>query len=853
MAETRVERRLAAVLAADVGGYSRLMGADEVGTLAALKSLRREIFDPAIAQYHGRIVKTTGDGMLVEFASAVDAVACAVSVQSKTAERNELAEPRIRFRIGINVGDIIIDGDDIYGDGVNIAARVENECEPGGVCLSDDAFRQVRGKTSFAFDDLGEKSLKNIDRTVRLYSVHSAASPSSVKPPEVSKSLPVPNTAMPESPSRRLTAILATDIAGYSRLVENDDEGTLARWKAHWHALIEPNIKEFHGRIVRVIGDGALVEFASVVDAVRCAVEIQRGMAARNADVPQDKRIELRMGINFGELILDGGDFWGDAVNIAARLEALAEPGGICVSGRVQEDARGKLDIVFENAGEQQLKNIARPVRLYRIRIGSGVPTPPVIPRKPGAARSRLRVGLVAVALLFLLGGVWQLVSHPFSLSQVFREVQAPALLPDKRSVAVLPFLNMSSDPEQEYFSDGMTEDLITELSRLTGLFVIARNSVFTFKGRAVKTAQVSRELGARYVVEGSVRKANNRIRITAQLIDANTGYHIWAQYYDRDLQDVFAVQGEIARRITSALAVKLTNEEDKHMGRPYTSSEVAWEYFMRGAELYRRFTPKDNANARDLFEKAIDLDPDFARAYANLAATHRQDSNGRWSQDPQSSEDLAYRMAQKALELARSELEPKPSLPFTLEQMGWVLLYREKFQEAREAAEEAVQRNPNYADGYSLWAQVLVYLGKPEEALRKSQEAIDLNPIYPFFYDYHRGQAYYVWGVLTSAQDPNASRQRFEEAETHLREALRKNNNFRPARSYLVAVLSELGRQDEAKEEMNISLEKGEPLVKILKSGNQQLAEVHIRTLTPYKDQEIRNRLANAWREAAR
>jgi TolB-like protein/class 3 adenylate cyclase len=551
---------------------------------------------------------------------------------------------------------------------------------------------------------------------------------------------------------RQLTAILAADVAGYSRLVENDEEGTLTQWKAHWHALIEPKIKEFHGRIVRVIGDGVLVEFASVVDAVRAAVEVQRGMAARNAEVPHDKRIEFRMGINFGELIIDGRDFWGDAVNIAARLEALADPGGICVSGRVQEDVKGKLDIVFEDAGEQQLKNIARSVRVYRIRTGSGVSTPPVIQRKPRAARSRLRGGLVAgglvaVALLVLLGGgerVWQLVSHRFSLSsQVIREVQPPALLPDKPSIAVLPFLNMSSDPEQEYFSDGMTEDLITELSRLTGLLVIARNSVYTFKGRAVKPDQVSRELGVRYVVEGSVRKVGNRVRITAQLIDANTSYHMWAQYYDRDLHDVFAVQEEIARRITSALAVKLTKEEEKHLGRPYTSSEVAWEYFMRGAELYRRFTPKDNAHARDLFEKAIDLDPEFARAYAILAATHRQDSTGRWSQDPQSSEDLAYRMAQKAVELARRELEPKPSLPYALEQMGWVLLYREKYQEARQAAEEAVKRNLNYADGYALWAQ-LIYSGEPEEALQ-IKEAIALNPIYPFFYDYHRGQAYYV------------------------------------------------------------------------------------------------------------
>jgi adenylate cyclase len=313
-------------------------------------------------------------------------------------------------------------------------------------------------------------------------------------------------------------------------------------------------------------------------------------------------------------------------------------------------------------------------------------------------------------------------------------------------------------------------------------------------------------------------------------------------------------VQEEIARRITSSLAVKLTKEEEKYMGRPYTSSEVAWEYFMRGAELWRRFTLEDNAHARDLFEKAIGLDPEFARAYASLAATHRQDFYGMWTQDPQSSEDLAYRMAHKAVELARREHEPKPSLPYALEQMGWVLLYREKHQEARQAAEEAIQHNHNFADGYALWAQALVYLGEPEEALRKSQEAMDRNPRYPFFYNYHRGQAYYVWGVLTSAQDPNASRQRFEDAEKQLREALRKNNNYRAARAYLVAVLSELGRQDEAVKEMNISFEKGQPLVaKFFKTGNQQLAEEHIRGLAPYTNQEIRNRLVKAWREAAR
>jgi adenylate cyclase len=325
----------------------------------------------------------------------------------------------------------------------------------------------------------------------------------------------------------------------------------------------------------------------------------------------------------------------------------------------------------------------------------------------------------------------------------------------------------------------------------------------------------------------------------------------MWAQYYDRDLQDVFAVQEEIARRITSALAVKLTKEEEKHMGRPYTSSEVAWEYFMRGTELARRFTAQDNANARALFEKAIGLDPEFARAYASLAAAHRQDYFGRWTLDPQSSEDMAYRMAQKAVELARRELEPKPSLPYALQSMGFSLLYREKHQEATQAAEEAIQRNPNYADGYGLWALALIYMGKPEEGLHKSQEAIKRDPI-PFSYDYYKGHAYYVWGILTSAQDPNASRQHFEAAEKHLREALRKNDNFRTARSFLVAVLIELGRKAEAVKEVQISLDKGEPLFKILKS-DPQLAEEYIRRLPPYTNQEIMNRHVKAMLEAAR
>jgi adenylate cyclase len=353
--------------------------------------------------------------------------------------------------------------------------------------------------------------------------------------------------------------------------------------------------------------------------------------------------------------------------------------------------------------------------------------------------------------------------------------------LPNKPSIAVLPFLNMSSDPEQEYFSDGMTEDLITELSSLSGLFVIARNSVFTYKGKAIKPDQVSRELGVRYMIEGSVRKANNRVRITAQLIDATTGYHMWAQYFDRDLQDIFAVQQEISRRITRALAVQLTMEEEDQMGRPYTSSHVAWEYFKRGTELYRRFTPNDNAHARELFEKAIDLDPEFARAYANLGATHRQDYTGRWSQDPESSEKLAYRMAEKAVELARRELKPQPSLPHALEQLGWVHLYRGEHQDAIRVAKEAVDINSNYADGNALWGEVLILLGKPDEALLKTKKAIENNPK-SYFYDYHLGQAFYVKGIQTEKTGADAS-SLYQQAKKHLEDALTKNENLcRPA-----------------------------------------------------------------------
>jgi adenylate cyclase len=639
--------------------------------------------------------------------------------------------------------------------------------------------------------------------------------------------------------TRKLAAILSADVAGYSRLMGEDEEATI-RTVTAYRDVMAALVQQHRGRVVDTPGDNLLAEFASVLDAVQCAIAIQRELHARNTALSPPRRMQFRLGLNLGDVIPDGERIYGDGVNIAARVESLAEPGGICVSGTVYDQVATKLPLTYKFLGQQTVKNIARPVRVYRVQAAS---EPADLQGRPGnryGARLSPKVAAWVLGLLLVVGGgvaSWRLFIHPLLLT------------PAKPTIAVLPFVNMSGDPAQEYFSDGMTEDLITELSMLSGLFVIARNSVFTYKGKAVKPDQVNRELRVRYMLEGSVRKADNRMRITAQLVDTRTGYHLWAQNYDRDLHDIFGVQADIARRITQALAVKLTMEEDKHMGRPYTSSEVAWEHFMRGAELYRRFTPKDNAHARALFEKAIDLDPQFARAYAILAATHRQDSNGMWSQDPASSEDLAYRMASKALDLASKEHEPKPSLPFALEQMGWVLLYRGSLHEACKAADDAVKLNPNYANGYALWAQALVYLGKPDEALDKSQEAVRRDPL-PFVYDYHRGQAHYVRGVLTS--DPTSSRRAFEEAKIQLQEALKKNDNFRPARSYLVAVLSELGEKEEAAAEMKKSLDKGEPLAKNLKN-NPALAEKHIERLTPYADLAIRDRLRKAWQDAAR
>ena len=373
---------------------------------------------------------------------------------------------------------------------------------------------------------------------------------------------------------RRLAAILAADVAGYSRLMGADEEGTLRRILALRRELIDLKITEHRGRMVKTTGDGVLVEFASVIDAVRCAVEIQREMAGRDTDLPAARRIQFRIGINVGDIIIDEGDIFGDGVNVAARLEALAEPGGICVSRVVRDQVRDRLDFAFDDKGEQQVKNIARPVRIYQVRSGDP-------PAAVGAATA-----------------------------------DKPATLADKPSIAVLPFQNLSGDPEQEYFADGIVEDVITALSRNRAFFVISRNTSFTYKGPAVDIGKVARELGVRYVLEGSVRRAGNRVRITAQLIDAASGHHLWADRYDRELADVFAVQDEIARTITGELAPGIIGAEMQQARRKDAEQLDAWDKTMRANWHIRRFTREDMAEARRLLGEAIALDPANAMGF---------------------------------------------------------------------------------------------------------------------------------------------------------------------------------------------------------------------------------------------
>jgi TolB-like protein len=477
---------------------------------------------------------------------------------------------------------------------------------------------------------------------------------------------------------RRLAAILAADVVGYSRLMGEDEAGTLERLKSLRRELVQPKIAEGRGRIVKLMGDGLLAEFPSVVEAVRCAVDIQQDMAGQEAGLPDERRIRLRIGVNLGDIIVEGSDIYGDGVNVAARLEGLAEPGGICISGKVYEEVGSKLPTAFEDLGEQKVKNIRKPVRVYRW-------TDAPAERTPGTAGA-----------------------------------EGALPLPDKPSIAVLPFDNMSGDPEQEYFSDGITEDIITELSRFPELFVIARNSAFVFKGKAVDIKDAANKLGVRYLVEGSVRKAGNRVRITAQLIDASLGSHIWADRYDRELEDIFEVQDDVVRAIVAVLPGRIADASAEQSRRKPTDNLSALDYLMRGNHWALKHGD-EHGRAIAAYQKAIELDPKCAAAYAGIAFVE-----GRKIWDLSTSDDdpigRAYDYARKALAIDDNDYRSHGV-------MGDIYLERGEHENARLHLERALTLNPNSTQIMGYWALFLAYSGDPEGAIETYYRAARLDP----------------------------------------------------------------------------------------------------------------------------
>ena len=545
---------------------------------------------------------------------------------------------------------------------------------------------------------------------------------------------------------RRLAAILAVDVVGYSRLMEADEEGTRARLRSLHSELINPRIAADGGRIVKTMGDGILVEFPSVVDAVRNALSIQGAMRRRNADVPEETRIEFRVGVNLGDVIIEGDDIHGDGVNVAARLEGLCEPGEVYVSGVVHDQASGKLEASFEDLGEQTVKNISKPVRVYRASDGPKTdagPKPQIVDTSPPP--------------------------H------------------DKPSIAVLPFDNMSGDPEQEYFSDGLAEDLITDLSKISGLFVIARNSAFAFKGQAIDVKEVAEKLGVKHILEGSVRKAGGKVRINAQLIDADSGGHIWAERYDGDLEDIFSLQDNITAQIVSALQVSLTPTDKALAERKPTDSVEAYDLFLRGRANFYLLTPEHLVEAIKSLEKAIEIDPYFADAYGYLSFCHWY---GWIYTFPGFDESL-----DRAYELAERGVALDGASAIAVMRLGWVQTWLRRYDQAVANLEKAIALAPNNAEVCATFGQVLNWLGDPEKGLEMIEKALRLETFAPAVWEFYAGHSHLLL-------------RQYDQALTRFNRVVERAPKFGGAHAILAWTYVELDRLDDARDAIKTVLE---------------------------------------------
>ena len=580
---------------------------------------------------------------------------------------------------------------------------------------------------------------------------------------------------------RKLTAILSADAVGYSRLMAEDEAGTV-RTLATYREVMVSLIKQHRGRVVDNPGDNVLAEFSSVVDAVQCAVAVQQEIQTRNAELPDDRRMEFRIGINLGDVIDEEDRIYGDGVNIAARLEALADPGGICVSKTAFDQIETKLPLGYEYLGEQSVKNIPKPVGAYRVLMKPDA-AGKVIGEKRFLGRFSRKTAMAAIIILVIVAGGligWNIYLQQLKKVEPASVEKMAFALPDKPSIAVLPFKNLSGDPKQDYFSDGLTDQISSTLSRLRTLFVISSSSTSTYKGKPVKIQKVAEDLGVKYVLEGSVQRSADRIRITAELIDATTGHQIWSQRYDREQKDIFAVQDDITLEITKALqADVMSGEQARNWQKNSTTNLEAWEKFLQADEYFFRYTKNDNATARRLLEEAIVLDPEYAFAYVLLGWTYWMDVRFGWVDSRAESFKMAYKYAQKGMEL-NDTLDNAHLL------MGSIYFLQGQHEKARAEMERAIALNPNGANNYLGMAGQVGTLGRWDESVELTKKAIRLHPFAPAIYYHFLGRAYFMTG-------------QYDEAIATLKKGLHNSPNYLPAHTFLAACYSSLDRHAEA------------------------------------------------------
>jgi adenylate cyclase len=623
-----------------------------------------------------------------------------------------------------------------------------------------------------------------------------------------------------ERDKRKLSAVLSADVKGYSRLMGEDESGTISTLK-EYREVMANFIHRYRGRVVDSPGDNLLAEFASVVDAVDCGVEIQKELKLRNDELPEARRMEFRIGINLGDVVEDGESIYGDGVNIAARVESLADGGGVCISGTAYDQIGKKLPFGYEYLGEQTVKNIEKPVRVYRVLMEPEA-AGKVIGEKRFLGKISRRVSVTAIIILIVIAG--SLAGWNFYLRQS-KNVEPASLdkmehpLPDKPSIAVLPFTNMSGDPDQDFLVDGITENIITALSSEPNLFVIARNSTFTYKGKAVKVQQVAEALGVRYVLEGSVQKSGDRIRVTAQLIDALKGNHLWSERYDSELKDIFALQDDVTKKILRGMQLKLTRGEGfLHMDFP-KNLEVYLK-ILQGKDYVRKFNIDDNNRARLIAEECIALEPDYGISYGLLGSVHMMDYWLGSTKNPVQSLNQAIEYTQKALDLSQFKGR-------MLALLGYLYAMKRDYDKAIELGEQAISLVPNGADAHAWLAMSLNYAGRPEDALPLFKKAMRLNPMSPAFYYQNCGNAYRNMG-------------RFEEAVAMYKKTIQRRPNNAPAHAWLAATYALMGREQEAQAEA----------AEVLRI-NPKFSVAYVTKILPFKRQSDKDQLIEGLRKA--